>query len=121
MSAPDAEFLDRALAVAREAAAAAEEVVARHYRAQIEVEIKADDSPVTIADREAEQAIRAVLRTHFPEHAFYGEEYGRSGEGRFLWLIDPIEPARRCAAGQRKSCKTGAAGKECAARGNDNG
>ncbi|MBK6727492.1 MAG: inositol-phosphate phosphatase [Xanthomonadales bacterium] len=84
-------FLDAALEVAIEAAAAAESVVARHYRARFEVEIKADASPVTIADREAEQAILAVLRAAYPDHAVYGEEYGRSGEGEFLWLVDPID------------------------------
>lgn len=84
-------FLDAALAVALRAADAAEAVVARHYRARFEVEIKADASPVTIADREAEQAILAVLRAAYPDHAVYGEEHGRSGEGEFLWLVDPID------------------------------
>ncbi len=91
MTTIDAAFLDHALQVARDAAAAAEQVVARHYRAHLDIEIKADDSPVTIADREAEQAILSVLRASFPDHAYYGEEYGRSGSGRFLWLIDPID------------------------------
>jgi histidinol-phosphatase len=87
----DNEFLDHALAVARRAADAAEAVVARYYRAPIDVETKSDESPVTIADRECEQAILAVLRGEFPDHAYYGEEYGRSGAGRLLWLIDPID------------------------------
>lgn len=91
MNTPTPAFLDAALAVALEAAAAAEAVVARHYRARFEVEIKADASPVTIADREAEQAILAVLRAAYPEHAVYGEEYGRSGDSDFLWLVDPID------------------------------
>ncbi len=85
------DFLEHALQVARAAAAAAEAVVARHYRAPITIEIKSDESPVTIADREAERAILDVLRAAFPDHACYGEEYGRSGQGRFLWLIDPID------------------------------
>lgn len=87
----DASFLDHALQIARKAAEAAEQVVARHYRAQYDIEIKADDSPVTIADREAELAILGVLRLSFPDHAYYGEEYGHSGSSRFLWLIDPID------------------------------
>jgi histidinol-phosphatase len=91
MAALDAAFLDAALAVALRAADAAEVVVARHYRAQFEVEIKSDASPVTIADREAEQAILAVLRGAFPGHAVYGEEFGRSGDSEFLWLVDPID------------------------------
>ena len=91
MTALSAEFLDAALAVALQAADAAEAVVARHFRARFEVEIKADASPVTIADREAEQAILAVLRANYPDHAVYGEEYGRSGDSDFLWLVDPID------------------------------
>lgn len=84
-------FLDAALAVALKAADAAEQVVARHYRARFEVEIKADASPVTIADREAEQAILTVLHGAYPDHAVYGEEFGRSGDSEFLWLVDPID------------------------------
>ncbi len=62
--------------------------------ARFAVETKADDTPVTIADREAEAAIKRVLKAKFPDHAFYGEEEGREGEGDFLWLIDPIDGTR---------------------------
>ena len=91
---PTAEFLDAALDVAKHAAAAAAEVIARHWRAGTEVEIKSDQTPVTIADREAEAAIKHVLRETFPDHAYYGEEEGREGDGDFLWLIDPIDGTR---------------------------
>ena len=87
-------FLDNALAVARQAAEAAAGVIARHYRTALSVETKADQTPVTAADREAEVAIRQVLRAAFPDHAFYGEEEGREGEGDLLWLIDPIDGTR---------------------------
>jgi len=87
-------FLDNALAVARQAADAAAAVIARHYRTALSVETKADQTPVTVADREAEAAIKQVLRSAFPDHAFYGEEEGREGEGDFLWLIDPIDGTR---------------------------
>ena len=86
--------LDNALDVAKCAAHAAAEVIARHWRAGTVVEIKSDQTPVTIADREAEAAIKRVLRAAFPDHAFYGEEEGREGEGDFLWLIDPIDGTR---------------------------
>lgn len=91
---PTSQFLDDALETAKQAAAAAAAVIARHYRAGFTVEIKADQTPVTIADREAEAAIKRVLKTAFPDHAFYGEEEGREGEGDFLWLIDPIDGTR---------------------------
>ncbi len=91
MSIADDVWLDQALDVAREAAAAAAEVIARHYRRGVAVESKADASPVTIADREAELAIKQVIRARYPEHAILGEEYGREGNGEFLWLVDPID------------------------------
>jgi histidinol-phosphatase len=87
-------FLDAALDAARAAADAAARVIARHYRGAFAVETKADMTPVTIADREAEAAIKRVLKTKFPDHAFYGEEEGREGEGDLLWLIDPIDGTR---------------------------
>jgi len=87
----DPVFLDEALAVAREAASAAADVIAHYYRRDVAVELKADQSPVTRADVESEQAIRAVLQRAYPDHAIYGEEAGRSGDGDFLWLVDPID------------------------------
>jgi len=87
-------FLDNALAIARQAAESAAAVIARHYRTALSVETKADQTPVTAADREAETIIKQVLRRAFPDHAFYGEEEGREGEGDFLWLIDPIDGTR---------------------------
>jgi histidinol-phosphatase len=91
---PTPAFLDSALDVAKRAAHAAAEVIARHYRAGTDVEIKADQTPVTIADRESEAAIKRVLREAFPDHAYYGEEEGREGDSDFLWLIDPIDGTR---------------------------
>jgi histidinol-phosphatase len=87
----DAESLDHALAVARDAAAAAAGVIRHYYERGVATEIKADHTPVTLADREAEIAITDVLRRAFPQHAFYGEEHGREGDSEYLWLIDPID------------------------------
>jgi len=92
VSALDRDFLARALAVAQRAADAAEAITRPRYRAQdFSVVTKADATPVTEADRAAEAAIKQVLRETFPDHAFYGEEEGREGDGDFLWLIDPID------------------------------
>lgn len=88
----DRDFLECALEVAQRAADAARAVILPHWRARdFEVVTKADLTPVTIADREAEAAIKRVLRAAFPDHAYFGEEEGREGEGDFLWLIDPID------------------------------
>ncbi|HET7266810.1 MAG TPA: inositol monophosphatase [Oleiagrimonas sp.] len=87
----DDQWLDAALAVAREAAAAGADAIARHHPDAVDVEYKADASPVTVADREAETAIRGVIARHYPDHAVFGEEQGREGEGDFLWLVDPLD------------------------------
>ena len=87
----DAVFLDHALDVARRAAQAAAGVIDGYYRGTYRAQIKPDATPVTQADIEAEQAIRHVLREAFPDHAIYGEEQGRDGEGDFLWLVDPLD------------------------------
>ena len=88
----DRAFLERALDAAQRAADAAEAVTLPRYRSRdFSIETKTDLTPVTEADREAEAAIKRVLRARFPGHAFYGEEEGREGEGDFLWLIDPID------------------------------
>ncbi|HET9032999.1 MAG TPA: inositol monophosphatase family protein [Dokdonella sp.] len=85
-------FLAEALAVAHRAAdAAALGIHARYSSHDFSVDAKADATPVTEADREAELAIKDVLRARFPDHAFLGEEHGREGESDFLWLIDPID------------------------------
>jgi len=89
---PDRAFLERALGVAHHAADAAHAVIAPRWRAQdFSVVTKADATPVTEADREAEAAIKNVLRGAFPHHAYYGEEEGREGDDDYLWLIDPID------------------------------
>ena len=63
-----------------------------HFQTGVVVDIKADDSPVTVADRNAERLLREAIRARFPDHAMLGEEYGeepaRSG---FRWMLDPID------------------------------
>ena len=60
----------------------ASKIALQYFRQPVSVELKADDSPVTIADRQIEQAIRNLITERFPGHAIYGEEQGQtSGEG----------------------------------------
>lgn len=92
--APEAEFLDHALDVALDAARDAGRRIMGHFNRGVAVEIKPDATPVTIADREAEDVIRAALNRAFPEHAVLGEERGREGESEFLWLVDPLDGTR---------------------------
>jgi len=73
------------------AAKAAGEVAMRYYRCGFEVTIKPDQTPVTQADREAEQAIKRVLGRAFPNDGFLGEEFGEEGPRDRRWIIDPID------------------------------
>lgn len=84
-------FLDQALVVARQAASAAADAIRTHFGGSFAVRRKADASPVTVADEEAERRIREVLRGAFPDHAIHGEEFGRDGDGSLLWLVDPLD------------------------------
>lgn len=80
------------LAAALEAARAAADVIRHYWRRNVAVTIKADKSPVTEADVEAERAIRTVLEARFPTHGFYGEETGTHAlDAEYLWLVDPID------------------------------
>ena len=54
-------------------------------------ELKPDDTPVTIADREAERLIRARIGARYPGHAVVGEEYGVEGDSSHRWIVDPID------------------------------
>ena len=58
-------------------------------------EIKADGSPVTVADRKAELAARAWIATRFPDDGIVGEEHGvESGKSGRRWIVDPIDGTR---------------------------
>lgn len=77
-----------------EAARAGAEVALAHYRRGVEVTLKPDCSPVTAADREAEQAIVEALRAAFPGYGFLGEELGAEGPTARRFVIDPIDGTR---------------------------
>lgn len=84
--------LEEMLATALEAAKAARGLILSYYSGEFDVEIKADQTPVTIADREAERIIRETINKTFPSHGIFGEEYGgRDKTNDFLWLVDPID------------------------------
>lgn len=56
------------------------------------VESKADQSPVTAADRGAEKLMRAMIAKRFPDHGIIGEEFGsENGDAEFVWMLDPID------------------------------
>lgn len=65
------------------------------FNCDVPKEIKADGSPVTIADKDAEATMRALLRQQFPDHTIVGEEQGEErGTAPIRWIIDPIDGTR---------------------------
>lgn len=86
--------LEKLLAFARRAAHEGGCVTLDYFQQRITVDEKADGSPVTVADRNAEAHIRHLIEEAYPDHGIYGEEFGvkdpRNGCS-FTWYIDPID------------------------------
>jgi histidinol-phosphatase len=67
-------------------------VTLAHFHTNLDVETKADASPVTIADRQAEQKLRDLIQRYWPDHGILGEEFGRQpGTSSLTWILDPID------------------------------
>jgi histidinol-phosphatase len=84
----------RAHDAAVDAARAAGAVAMRYYRGGFDVTIKADQTPVTQADQDAERAVVEILGKAFPDCGFLGEEFGAKGPQARRWIIDPIDGTR---------------------------
>jgi histidinol phosphatase-like enzyme (inositol monophosphatase family) len=83
-----------------EVARKAGNIALHFYRDRPAVEIKADGSPVTIADRSAERAAREWIASRFPDDGIVGEELGASpGRSARRWIIDPIDGTKSFVAG----------------------
>jgi inositol-phosphate phosphatase/L-galactose 1-phosphate phosphatase/histidinol-phosphatase len=92
--------LDAFLTVALELADAAGDVIRPYFRKALVVDDKADLTPVTIADRSAEQAMRRLIELRFPEHGIIGEEYGRVRDSaEYVWTLDPIDGTKSFISG----------------------
>lgn len=85
----------------RIAEAAAAETLSRFRRpGLVDNKLLTGFDPVTEADREAERAIRALINAEYPDHGIHGEEFGiEAGDGRHVWVIDPIDGTRSFIAG----------------------
>ena len=80
------------LDVAIDAAKQAGELALRYFKTQPKVSYKADKSPVTRADIEAEKLIRKIISKKFPDHGIIGEELPPvNPKARYQWVIDPID------------------------------
>jgi histidinol phosphatase-like enzyme (inositol monophosphatase family) len=76
-------------------------VIRPYFRARFSQEAKADATPVTQADREAEAAIRALIEKHRPDDGIIGEEYGAErADAERVWVLDPIDGTRAFIGGR---------------------
>lgn len=88
-------------ALAEQMADAGGAVLRRYFRQPVAVDQKVDTSPVTIADRETETALRALLSAACPDHGIWGEEFGRERIGaEWVWVLDPIDGTKAFISGQ---------------------
>ena len=79
---------------------AADDITSRRFRAlDLRVDTKPDLTPVTDADRAAEESLRNVLKRARPRDAVLGEEFGRIGAGPRCWVIDPIDGTKNYVRG----------------------
>jgi len=87
-------------AAAAEITSAAKDTALGFFRGSVEIDIKVDESPVTIADLQIEREARDILARHFPSHSILGEEYGAGDlTNDDVWIIDPIDGTRSFISG----------------------
>ncbi len=90
------EFVDFSKALAE----ASGEIIMRYFRRDFTVETKDDESPVTIADRQAEEIMREMIMKEYPEHGIIGEEFGEYNAGaEYQWVLDPIDGTKSFVSG----------------------
>ncbi len=89
------------LALAKNLADAAGEIIRQYYRQPFDVISKSDESPVTIADRMVEEALRAMIEAARPEDGILGEEFGtKPSQNGLTWVIDPIDGTKSFVIGR---------------------
>lgn len=83
---------DRFRNLIKDLALGAGEILLKHYKTDIKMELKGEINPVTIADRESEDFIIGEIRRRFPVHSILAEETGGDiGKSEWLWVIDPLD------------------------------
>lgn len=71
------------------------DITLRYFGRRLDIDSKGDGTPVTVADREAESALRDDILGRFPEHGVLGEEFGETNpDARVRWIVDPIDGTR---------------------------
>jgi histidinol phosphatase-like enzyme (inositol monophosphatase family) len=88
------------LQFALDAAWQAGRITLGYFQTGVRAERKADNTPVTIADRQAEQKIRELITKYWPDHGIHGEEYGKApSSSPYTWIIDPIDGTKSFISG----------------------
>lgn len=91
----DEGFAKACVALMNQLADASGKIALSHFRTAFTIDDKADASPVTVADRDGEAAMRALIAGAFPDHGIAGEEHGiERFDAEWLWILDPIDGTR---------------------------
>ena len=90
------EFVDFSKALA----SASGDIITSYFRSDFAVETKSDESPVTIADKQAEEIMREMIMKEYPAHGIIGEEFGKYNEdAEYQWVLDPIDGTKSFVSG----------------------
>ena len=75
-------------------------IIKDYFRTKLDLETKSDDTPVTIADKKAEETMRNMIMKEFPDHGILGEEFGNYNEdAEYRWVLDPIDGTKSFVCG----------------------
>jgi inositol-phosphate phosphatase/L-galactose 1-phosphate phosphatase/histidinol-phosphatase len=93
--------VDAFVGLAERLAAAVRPLVMGYFRSGVAIDDKADTTPVTAADREAEAAMRKMIGDTFPDHGILGEEHGAERvDAAYVWVLDPIDGTKSFVTGK---------------------
>lgn len=94
-------FMQEFSALANRLADEAGTIARQYFRTPFDVETKADDSPVTIADRAIEQRLREIIESARPQDGIFGEEFGvKASKNGLTWVLDPIDGTKSFVIGR---------------------
>ena len=75
-------------------------IIKQYFRTSVNIESKSDSSPVTIADKLAEEKMREIITKEFPSHGIIGEEFGnKNTDAEYVWVLDPIDGTKSFISG----------------------
>jgi myo-inositol-1(or 4)-monophosphatase len=75
-------------------------IIKKYFRTDFSIESKKDNSPVTIADKSAEEKMREIIMKEFPNHGIVGEEFGKHNpDAEYQWILDPIDGTKSFISG----------------------